>query len=568
MRIQNNMQAMNTGRMLSLNDTNKSKVLEKLSSGFRINRAGDDAAGLAISEKMRAQIRGLNMASRNSQDAISLIQTAEGAAGEVHNILQRMRELAVQSSNDTNVTADRNSVQSEVEQLTSELDRIASTTEFNGITLLNSSSTSKTITQSTVSTFTANLPGYLNDAMTAIETQLEIASPTGQRNMDITYYYDDTTDTGASMGTADGGSSLTLSVNLANITDAGGNLKQEGVLDTLIAHEMVHAYEFTQMDFATTGGNQVNENWFLEGLAMTIQGGNFFDVTDLTHTVTTSNPFDGDYRSAYEAVKVMHEVIDGGLDALIDELEDPGVTLDQAIDNVSWSITGGNMTAADGGYDLTADIINDVSDFLEYFNTSTDVTTFLGRTAGGQEFDPNVSGAITDAATKGSTSALDLDATIGPTNSTALVTSKFALNFTNSTFTGSGEKLSMQIGANEGQILEVELGNVSASSLGVESIDLTTQEGSGEAITIISTAIESVSTIRSRFGALQNRLEHTIKNLDNSSENLQSAESRIRDLDMADAMMDFTKQNILTQAAQAMMGQANNAPQSVLQLLR
>lgn len=563
MRINNNMMSVNTHRVLGINQNSTANSIEKLSSGLRINRAGDDAAGLAISEKMRAQIRGLNMASRNAQDAISLIQTAEGATNEVHEILQRMRQLSVQSANDTNVTEDRIQIQSEIDQLTQEVDRIAQTTEFNGITLLNGAAGQQSISQSTVDALTAALPALIDDAMDAIESYMSIDAPIGVRPLAIEYYYDDTLLTGASMGTNNGGASLTMRVNLANVTDANGALIPTDSLDGLIAHEMMHGYQFVNMDFSTDAFDQAKETWFLEGLSMAIQGGNFFPVTD--HTVTATASFDGDYRSAYEAVKVMHELIDGGINALINRLE-LGDSLDTAIDTVVWNAGGTDIGTADGGNTVAS--INDVNSFLTYFNNSTDVDAFLGRTAAGQEFDPNVSGVISQGGLKGSASALNLADTISNDASAASATASFNITFTNPNFAGSGGNLTMQIGANENQTMLVQLGNVAADNLGINNLDLTTTEGSVASITALDTAINSVSNIRSRLGATQNRLEHTIKNLDVSAENLQSAESRIRDIDMAKEMMRFTKSNILTQASQAMLAQANQAPQGILQLLR
>jgi len=274
MRINNNLMAYNTHRQLSITGTNTSKAMEKLSSGLRINRAGDDAAGLAISEKMRAQIRGLDQASRNAQDAISLIQTAEGALSESHSILQRMRELAVQAASDTNTNEDRGEIQKEITQLQTEITRISTDTEFNTMKLLN------------------------------------------------------------------------------------------------------------------------------------------------------------------------------------------------------------------GSFQSTA--------------------------------------------------------------------------------------LTFQVGANFNQVVSLTVGNMDADTLGVgtEHINLATQASAAAAITTIDTAIGKVSSERAKFGAMQNRLEHTINNLGTTSENLTASEARIRDVDMAKEMMEFTKQNILQQAAQAMLAQANQAPQGVLQLLR
>lgn len=362
MRINNNLMAMNTHRQLGINSDAGSKSIEKLSSGFRINRAGDDAAGLAISEKMRGQIRGLNMASRNSQDAISMIQTAEGALNETHAILQRMRELAVQSATDTNVNADRTSLNNEVTQLKAEITRIADTTEFNTRKLLN-----------------GNLGGAVNQAV-ASTTAFGVA------------------------GVATIESSGSKAGTYAITTTAAGTFKvTSGGVSTTIA--------------ATAGAKTISVEQF--GIS-----------------IKTNNSF-----------------------------------------------LGGSTLAA----------------------TNIVVTT----------------GAAT-----------------------------------------------FHIGANAGQTIELSIGRMDATGLSVNGVDISTQTAANTAITTINTAITTVSDERAKLGSVQNRLEHTIKNLDTSSENLQASESRIRDVDMAKEMMNFTKNNILQQAAQAMLAQANQAPQGVLQLLR
>ncbi len=557
MRINNNLVAMNTSRMAGVVAKKVSGAIQKLSSGMRINHAGDDVAGLAISEKMRAQIRGLNMASRNAQDAVSLIQTVEGATNEVHDILQRMRQLSVQASNDTAADADRQAIQSEIDQLNEEVNRIANTTSFNGISVLDGSGGSKTITQTVVNSLTAAIPAYIDDAMDQIEANFSINTPAGVRNLDVTYYYDEGTSTGASMGTADGGANLTMRINLANVTDAGGNLHPQGVIDTLIAHEMMHGYQFTNMAFSTDGVDRDKENWFLEGLSMAIQGGNNFAVTD--HNVALTSSFDGDYRSAYEAVKTLHEITDGGINAIIDRLE-AGDNLDQAINNTTQDFAGTELAGAAGAADFTS-----VNEFITWFNADAggDVTTYL---TGSTDFSAGT-GVITNGGVKGSSSNLTLDQTIANDAATVKATTSFNINFTNPTFSAGGN-LSMQVGANSSDTFTIQLANVTTDNLGTTSLDLTTTAGATNAINSLDSAIESVSSIRGRMGAYQNRLEHTIKNLEVTSHNLQAAESQIRDVDMANAMMSFTKNNILGQAAQAMLAQANQSNQGVLQLLR
>ena len=561
MRIVNNLSALNAQRIGTLAVKAQANSIEKLSSGYRINRASDDAAGLSISEKMRGQIRGLSQASRNATDAISMIQTAEGAASSVHDMLQRMRQLAVQSSNGTLTESDRGQINIEIQQLIKQVDVVANTTEFNTIKLLDSNTASSFagISQSSLDVLSSKLPGWINDGLVAISNQLGIDLPDSpvNRPMSISYYYDSGSTTGASMGTADGGATLTLSVNLYAFFDGSGNLKSEGVLDTLIAHEVVHALQFTEMPYATTGGGEANENWFTEGLAMTIQGGNLFAVTD--HNVNLVDPFDGDYRSAFEAVKVLHEITDGGISAFIDRLE-AGDTLDQAFANTTQNIAGTELAAATGSADFGT-----VAAFIAWYNNNgaNGVLSYL-NTSG--DFLNTVSGAITNGSVKGSTSALTLDQTI--TNGTGLsdVNTHYALNFLNKG--SSNPDFYYQVGANSGQNVTMVKANMTAKGLGIDQLDYTTVTGSQSAIGAVDSAISIVSGIRTVYGAMQNRLEHTIKNLDNATENIQSAESRIRDLDMAKEMMTFTKTNILTSTYQAMLSQANQAPQSILQLIR
>ena len=376
--INHNVASLNTYNRLSANQTTGNKSLEKLSSGLRINKAGDDAAGLAISEKMRAQIRGLDMASKNAQDGISLVQTAEGALNETQSILQRIRELAVQANNGTNSTDDVQKIQDEIDELVTEIGGIADRTEFNGQKLLDG----------TLGATTANVDSNLDGS-----TLFEIVSVAG----------------------AEVGANYTLT-------------SDDGTNDT--------------------------------------------------------------------------------------------ITLTSADGSLAQTITVANVTSVAAGTRLNFDKIG--------------VT-------------------------------LEAVATVNAASIAA-----------NNTFDVTANGISFQIGSNDGQDLDVAISDMSADQIGsgvgqqIDSVDVTdfvtvtfaTQLG------IIDDALTDVSAERAKLGAYQNRLEHTIANLDTSSENLQAAESRIRDVDMAKEMMEFTKNNILTQAATAMLAQANQAPQGVLQLLR
>ena len=373
---------------MGINQDGAAKSMEKLSSGFRINRAGDDAAGLAISEKMRGQIRGLKQATRNAQDGISLIQTAEGARNESHAILQRMRELADQAANGTNTESDRNEIQKEINELTSEIDRIANTTEFNTQKLLN-----------------GEKEGLRAATDGTVKTQVSSAAK------------------------------LTVAV------DDAAELATTGTI------------------IITRTGNEVTAEGDIIG-DFTI--GNPSDIAGITLATDTG-------------------VVQGfGSDITIDATE---LAKMQVGDSITISVK-----AADDGN------------------------------------------------------------------------------------TDAKKSLTLQVGANSGQSILVGVEDMSASALNLrnasgEALDVSSYEDATAALTTIDNAIETVSAERSKLGAIQNRLEHTINNLGTSAENLQAAEARIRDLDMAEEIMAFTKNNILQQAATAMLAQANMAPQSVLQLL-
>ncbi|EKF49077.1 flagellin [Thermosipho africanus H17ap60334] len=387
MRINHNLSALNAWRQISLTNSNMSKTLEKLSSGLRINRAADDAAGLAISEKMRGQIKGLDMARKNAQDAISLIQTAEGALNEVHSILQRMRELAVQAASDTNTDVDRENIQAEIEQLRQEIDRIARSTEFNTKKLLNGN----------LESFRAN---------------------------------------------------------------AEANIVNGGIIDLTI--------------------NTLNQN-----------------AKEGTYLVEV-----GQFRGS------------------------PTSALDVRITLVTTSsVYSTIVTSFAQGYVVVGGVT------LRWDSTVLSISNYNGLP----------SGEVIDAAV-------------------ARIEGKY---------TGS-DYLVFQIGANEGANMIGGIDAVDSKNLGLNTslIDVTSQDGAERVISLIDAAIDKVSGIRSKLGAMQNRLEHTIANLGVSSENLTSSESRIRDADMAKQMMFFTKQQILIQSGMAMLAQANTLPQNILQLLR
>jgi len=385
--VQHNMQAANANRMLGITTSAQSKSTEKLSSGYKINRAADDAAGLAISEKMRSQIRGLDKASSNAQDGISVVQTAEGALNEVHSMLQRMNELATQAANDTNTSQDRSQIQSEINQLTSEIDRVQSTTQFNTMNLLDGSFSKKS---------------------------LQVGSKEGQ----------------------------TITLSIDNMSSASLGIKDP----------------FNKVKVYSTK-----------------------DLSEL----------DSDANAVY-AFK--------GKDSKI------------------YALDGSPTTAAD----------------IKAGEEASDSVTF----------------------TQDSTTGLYYKNTVADGKVTAGADAEWAKSSDGKYY--KVNKTALSATANTVMKLDNEGGSVSVKD----------NESAGKAMTSIQSAIDKVSTQRANLGAVQNRLEHTIANLDNVSENTQSAESRIRDTDMAKEMVSWSKNNILQQAGQSMLAQANQSNQGVLSLLQ
>lgn len=412
--INNNVSAQNTHRQYMVNNNNQSKSLEKLSSGQRINKAADDAAGLAISEKMRGQIRGLEQAGRNAQDGISLIQTAEGALNETHSILQRMRELSVQSASDTNTVQDRTNLQDEMNQLGKEVDRIANTTEFNTKKLLN---------------------GSLGSAQTATT----------------------------------------------------GTIVNSGSLGALMAD-------------ATTLDSLVDANGNSLGIA------------------------DGDVITA------------------------------------TWSVNGTQQTATFTVANITTDALGDITAAITADATVASAATVAGETT--------ITAAGTGTAAQINGFSIEVKAADGTRKEAASdVLSNYSVG-TEAQDTRNDGSATFQIGANNGQSLNLSIGDMRASTLGISDLQIGTRSQASTAIKVVDEAIQKVSSERAKLGSVQNRLEHTINNLGTSAENLTAAESRIRDVDMAKEYSEYTKHNILSQASTSMLAQANQQTQGVLQLLR
>ncbi len=522
MRINHNIAALNTYRQLTIGGNNATKAMEKLSSGLRINRAGDDAAGLAISEKMRGQIRGLEQASRNAQDGISLIQTAEGALNETHSILQRMRELAVQAASDTNVQVDRIEIQKEVDELAKEITRIANNTEFNTQKLINGGITDGNV-------------GSLKFHVGANAAQ------------DITL----------SINAMDA-KSLGVSRDLVTMSGSGAGIISKVTFDSVVGGGIVDDatitfnYTFTPASLATAAEITATPN--VE--AMTALS----SINEATLTIRI------DGTDCTVSTDTLRELgAGGGIEALANVIRD---AIDSADSAGTVSHDDSKLTITSGSTGSTSSVeVTVTGDDAEAVMTAFGFT--YGQSATGTEYVP-----ASKTVTISSETNTQVVSVADETATSLSVTDGF---FRGMTITLSGENLS---GLGAGDTVTVDA-TVSAATAAVFSggalqqaavaeagIDVSSQSAASAAITTIQKAIETVSAERSKLGAYQNRLEHTIANLGTSSENLTAAESRIRDVDMAKEMMEFTKSSILTQAAQAMLAQANQQPQGVLQLLR
>ncbi len=471
--VQHNMQAMNSNRMLGSTTGAQAKSTEKLSSGFKINRAADDAAGLTISEKMRKQIKGLDRASTNAQDGVSAVQTAEGALTEVHSMLQRMNELAVQAANGTNSKSDRDAIQAEIEQLTTEVDRVAETTKFNETYLLKGDSTqaSKTIN---LAAHDAGLKGTLVDN----------GDGTATFTMDKLKAADTVTI---------GGRTYTIGASASS----AANLVKKGIGKST-------ASNFTPGDKVTV--NNVEYKY--------VSGGTDAKGSTLPGGFYTGTPLKGEQKTAASLFAAGSDIVAGTAkfhvikDANNDKIDDNDASVITA--QKAYELAKAELTTANG--------IGDTKGHASVTNTNNKFTIQTGQ---------------------------------------AEIPSALAFNL----HVGSDADMTNKINVN------VE--SMTSDYLGIKGLNVSDDSGNAAtyAIDAIADAVAKVSAQRSSLGAIQNRLEHTIANLDNISENTTAAESRIRDTDMASEMVTYSKNNILAQAGQAMLAQANQSTQGVLSLL-
>lgn len=537
--VQHNLQAMNSNRMLGINQGTMAGSTEKLSSGYKINRAADNAAGLSISEKMRKQIRGLSQASTNAEDGISSVQTAEGALQEVTDMLQRMNELAVQAANGTNSQTDRQYIQDEIDQLVTEIDRVAETTKFNETYLLKGDQAGN---GKSVYTQSYNVTYMRNTGFNTTEAN----GGTGSISVKHNYVGNDSLIIATS--------SLESSVKATSVVLGGGDDitayldSVDGGTTGTINTSSYAAFKLTQAAVATnsiavnvsTGAMSVREGQEVYVLdkennqIIKLQGGD--DVSKYVKNVSVSmnrNATDATASSSVTTSVTFMEVADGY--QFLTKLDD-----DEAAD-IDVEKTKGQAQLYDGQGNAVSGV-----GLRDYFN----------------EFGVYKSGSLyTDAEGKNAiTSAASISTYINTT----------------STRVADDLSFSLHVGADSAKENKItaRIQTMTAASLGIDVLK-STQSGivdstggkATDAIDVIASALQQVSTQRSALGAIQNRLEHTIKNLDNVVENTTSAESSIRDTDMATEMVKYSNVNILAQAGQSMLAQANQSNQGVLSLL-
>ena len=479
--VQHNMQAANANRMLNITTSAQSKSTEKLSSGYRINRAADDAAGLTISEKMRKQIKGLDRASTNAEDGVSAVQTAEGALTEVHSMLQRMNELATQSANGTNSSTDRKAIQDEIDQLTTEIDRVSETTKFNETYLLKGDGADKA---HNVNAHDAGIDGVtLTDKGDTVDVTLKTLNAGDKVSIAGKNYT-----IGA---TADEGKAA-FKKGLGHDTPAVG--------DTATLNGVEYKY---YNDITANGGNK--------GTAAGWYSVNPSTLNNATSAVTAEKE-----TAAFYAEGATTKV--GNQSFTVMKGADDGID-----DNDSSIIT------AKKAYQL------ETAEILKASNIGTDTAA---------------------TADKNTTNLADA------TNKFTLTKGKVNYN--------DALSFNLHVGADADMTnkITVNIDSMNSAGLGIKGIKADTEQDATYAIDAIADAISTVSSQRSALGAVQNRLEHTINNLDNVVENTTSAESRIRDTDMAEEMVNYSKNNILAQAGQSMLAQANQSNQGVLSLLQ
>lgn len=579
MRINYNVSSIIAKNALNNNDMRLSASTQRLSSGYKINSAKDDAAGLAISRKMNAQIKSLQQANKNANDGLSVVNTADGAMMEIHDILQRMNELSIQSANGTNSDSDREQIQLEIDQLIQEIDRIADTTQFNAQNLLDGSFAYK---------------GYTNTENVKVMSYSDGVQD-GIYIMDyLTYYHyedkttyskggEDTTDDRYGIRSADD-----IKAALYGTSEIDDYKQNTSLYEQTLINGSGEVKPFSESTRVTLEDDEYvilkADNDFEVKLVLNDSELNPANTikTDITTTTITTK--------CYHSVAV--EAPDGNKYTILE------------LNNAVETDADGNTVTSSGGEGTQiftssreAGLGDLEENFAEYFETAypgckVDVTGFeIDDTATPEEFTMTVS--ITETDNNGNVTVREEDIDLKlyqETDSDGNVINKsldsylYSTTETTKTTYNIGEKgneeqsitldltgmgpMRLQVGANEGQIIEIEIPALNAVNLGVEDLDITTEASATAAIDIVGKAINQLSSVRAKIGAYANRIEHTITNLNTTEENMTASYSRIMDVDMATEMTEYSTVQILVQASTSMLAQANERPQQVLQLIQ
>ena len=621
--VQHNMQAMNANRMLNVTTSTQAKSTEKLSSGYKINRAADDAAGLTISEKMRKQIKGLDQASTNAEDGVSAVQTAEGALTEVHSMLQRMNELAVQASNGTNSESDRSAIQDEISQLTTEIDRVSETTKFNETYLLkgNVDGTSSDVN---VAAHDAGLAGKLTangdgTSTFKLDKALEDGSKVTIAGKEYTIgqgkskdNYDSVTNVGNKVLSA--GDSVTVGTTTKTLTD---NVSiASATTATYATGDSVTTQDGKTYTYSAAG------KWQLDGTdadadgkaALTVAGNTITTAAGKSHTITaalekgevssfgladtnasTVAGATSDGNTAITIAAGTSSVKVGGKEIAAVDANFTADSFSNIKDGIMGSAAGKTVTISDikGANTKTYTIVENSDDEDIENNKLTRENIIAKIKEGDQVTYTNKAGTEKKATAAGVDPVKEN--TITADSAYKMMAEELAKASSIGTDDGKGAKVldkgngvfeiqqgtvevknslsfNLHVGADADMTnkINVDIDSMSAAGLGIKGLNVKDDSGIAAtyAIDAIADAVSKVSAQRSALGAVQNRLEHTIANVDNVVENTTSAESRIRDTDMAEEMVNYSKNNILAQAGQSMLAQANQSNQGVLSLLQ
>ena len=562
--VQHNIPALNSYNRLGTNNKNVAANLKKLSSGYKINSAADNAAGLAISEKMRAQITGLEACQQNAKDGISLVQTAEGALTEVHSMLNRMVELSTLASNGTYSDSNREKYQNEIQELQDEIDRIADSTNFNGIDLLNGNlagggASGTNLTGGIIANFSP--AKFVGTAAVDGTTGGTGGAGGGDLAFDKETIVVDNTTVTIDWAKLSSEQKAILAQDWSDSTGAGGSKKANDEAAKLIQDTINNALKeagssssvtvsasngiFTMTSDAKNGSGALGvlKTGLGDGVAgseTTSENGIITSLFSVTQMAANAKPT-------------------GAGNTLIDGASMSG-TFNMNINGTDYKITTANIAATSNGATAASELKKAIDAVLDALNPTLPADAQIDKA--------DITVEFTDDGRLKINNGTDANISFSDISANDHVAEK--LGISSSSSTAMAGALSLQIGdtADAYNRVSVSIQDCHAGALGVGNINVSTEASAAQGITKIKDAIDTVSKVRAKLGATQNRLDHTLNNLETTTENLTDAESRIRDTDMAKEMMQYTKNNILVQSSQAMLAQANQLPQGVLQLLQ